>query len=198
LSSKLLQQIFPFESSEKNESKRNKIESTVAQTRNQLLPYINKYLNEFEMGCIERIYFFSQVAEETGNLENLTEIDNKQTYKGRGLLQITTKDMYCKFQDFCVERGDNIDCVNHPELLEQPKYAVLSAFWYWQANNLKKYCIDLSEDNLLKISKIINCGSITSNCNQNDQKEPCLTCTPNGWDTRKFEFNRLKNTFSCK
>ena len=86
----------------------------------------------------------------------------------------------------------------NPELLEQPKYAVLSAFWYWQVNNIKKYCTDLSEELLLKVSKIINCGTIGSNCSHNQEKEPCYSCEPNGWEHRKNEFDRLKNTYLCK
>jgi hypothetical protein len=99
--------------------------------------------------------------------------------------------------ELAYEEADG-DFLESPEKINEPKYAVLSAFWFWNVNNCKKYCGALTEDNLLKVSKIINCGSINSNCAHKDKKVPCSTCKPNGWEKRQTEFNRLKNKFNCK
>jgi hypothetical protein len=53
------------------------------------------------------------------------------------------------------------------------------------------------ETSLLKVSKVINCGSTISNCSYNEEPEPCQDCKPHSWELRKSEFNRLKNTFLC-
>jgi putative chitinase len=73
-------------------------------------------------------------------------------FRGRGLLQITGRANYTAFA-----RKYKIDCINHPELLEQPRWAVAGALWYWQGRNLNYYS-DL--DDVLAVSQIINQGSI--------------------------------------
>jgi putative chitinase len=52
-------------------------------------------------------------------------------FLGRGLIQVTGKANYLA----CGE-DLGIDLVNHPELLEQPQYAAMSAGWFWSANGL--------------------------------------------------------------
>lgn len=168
-----------------------------------ILPFINTYLTEFKMTtCEERIMFFTQIAEETDNLGLLTEVasdwsSSTSKYKGRGLFQLTGSSNYRRFEAYCKELGDDVDFINKPETINNPKYAVLSAFWYWDINNCKKYSRVLSEDNMLKIAKITNCGSISSNCSHNEEEEPCNSCKPNGWARRKLEFERLQKLFPC-
>ncbi len=169
-----------------------------------ILPYINQYLKTFSMNtCEERIMFFTQIAEETDNLGLLTEVksdwaSSTSKYKGRGMFQLTGSRNYKKFGEYCKNLGDDVNFVDNPEKINLPKYAVLSAFWYWDVNNCKKYCSKLTENNMLKIAKVTNCGSVTSNCSHNEQEEPCETCKPNGWEKRKKEFERLMKSFNCK
>ncbi|NBB31998.1 glycoside hydrolase family 19 protein, partial [Cellulophaga sp. BC115SP] len=169
----------------------------------ELLPFLNKYLVDFNMNsCQERIMFFTQIAEETNNLELLEEgrsgwASSTSKYRGRGMFQLTGSRNYRNFEDYCKSLGENVDFINNPSTLAEPKYSVLSAFWFWDTNNCKRYSRELTEDNMLKIAKVTNCGSITSNCAHNDQEEPCYSCEPNGWARRKLEFERLKQLFPC-
>jgi putative chitinase len=189
ISPKLLKEIFP------------KVKESLSE---KILPYLNQYLNSFGINsCEERILFFTQIAEETDNLRLLTEgksdwASSSSKFKGRGIIQLTGSRNYENFGKYCRSLGDDVNFLESPEKINEPKYAVLSAFWFWNVNNCKKYCGALTEDNLLKVSKIINCGSINSNCAHKDKKVPCSTCKPNGWEKRQTEFNRLKNKFNCK
>lgn len=52
-------------------------------------------------------------------------------YRGRGCIHTTGKLNY----GMCAETT-GIDCLNHPELLETPEGAIISAVWYWTTNGL--------------------------------------------------------------
>ncbi len=72
-------------------------------------------------------------------------------YRGRGLIQITGKNNY----EAC-GKALGIPLLKNPDLLLQPKYAALSAGWYWQARGLDKY--DDDED-VTSETKLINGGT---------------------------------------
>lgn len=82
-------------------------------------------------------------------------------YRGRSFIQITGKNNY---KALSVALG--VDFVNHPELLELPKYAMLAAGWFWSTCNLNKVA-DLDKANvvaddestLLLITKKVNGGT---------------------------------------
>jgi putative chitinase len=52
-------------------------------------------------------------------------------YRGRGIKQLTGKENY----DRCGS-GLGVDLVGNPDLLLEPKYAALSAGWFWNKHNL--------------------------------------------------------------
>ena len=52
-------------------------------------------------------------------------------YRGRGIKQLTGKENY----DRCGE-ALGVDLVENPDLLLEPKYATLSAGWFWNKHNL--------------------------------------------------------------
>jgi putative chitinase len=52
-------------------------------------------------------------------------------YRGRGIKQLTGKENYQR----CGE-ALSVDLVENPELLLEPKYAALSAGWFWNKHNL--------------------------------------------------------------
>lgn len=115
--------------------------------------------------------FLAQVAHESGQLQYVREIwgptaaqvryegraDLGNTvagdgfgYRGRGLIQITGRANYVA----CGE-ALGIDLVNHPELLEQPQYACLSAAWFWATKGLNTLA---DADKFETITRRINGG----------------------------------------
>ncbi|RUT37502.1 glycoside hydrolase family 19 protein [Pseudomonas sp. PAMC 29040] len=80
----------------------------------------DQYLSKYDTGSLAR------------RLGNTPEADGDgQKYRGRGLIQITGRANY-------VECGEalGLDLVNHPELLEKPQHACMSAAWYWASKGL--------------------------------------------------------------
>ena len=65
-----------------------------------------------------------------GKLGNTEEGDGFK-YRGRGVIQLTGKEAYL----YC---GSNlgIDTISHPEILLEPKWACMSAGWFWNKKGL--------------------------------------------------------------
>nr|WP_294926591.1 DUF5675 family protein [uncultured Flavobacterium sp.] len=80
------------------------------------------------------------------------------TYIGRGLIQLTGKYNYSQInKDFIKAFPGKGDLIKNPELLEEPKYAAMSAFSYWINNNLNiKADLGFKPANVDAITKIIN------------------------------------------
>jgi len=71
-------------------------------------------------------------------------------YRGRGLTQVTGKSNYQ-----AAGKALGLDLVAHPEWLEQPECAAMSAAWFWSANG----CNELADAGLFaKITRTINGG----------------------------------------
>ncbi|MDF0490042.1 glycoside hydrolase family 19 protein [Sphingomonas sp. H39-1-10] len=86
-------------------------------------------------------------------------------YRGRGIFQTTGRGNY---EDLATRI--KIDVVAHPELLEEPHNAVLSACDYWTVNKLAQWA---DADDTLAMSRAINLGN------------PRSTRTPNGLAERQ-------------
>ncbi len=71
-------------------------------------------------------------------------------FRGRGLIQLTGKTNY---QAFGLAAGQ--DFITHPELVGQAPWALLSAAWFWQNNNISKLA---DADNVVGVTKAINGG----------------------------------------
>ena len=113
-------------------------------------------------------YFLGQAAHETDGFKTLTEyasgrayngredLGNRkgthdgETYRGRGIFQITGRFNYEKY-------GKKLgkDLINHPELAASPEIAILTACEYWRDRGLSKYA---EADDIKGLTKRINGG----------------------------------------
>jgi putative chitinase len=87
----------------------------------------------------------------SGRMGN-TEDGDGAKYIGRGLIQLTGKDNYRAFGEAIGE-----DLVANPQLVEQPRYAALSAGWFWNKRGLNALADAMDIDTL---TKRINGGNI--------------------------------------
>jgi len=88
-----------------------------------------------------------------GRMGNTTE-EEAQKYIGRGLIQLTGKENYKNCGD-----GIGVDLLNNPDLLSEPKYAALSAGWFWNKRNLNQYA-DSNPMDIVDMTKKLNGGVI--------------------------------------
>jgi putative chitinase len=97
--------------------------------------------------------FCAQIGHETNGLRALREIGGERMryapWFGRGAIQITGKSNYA-----ACAAATGIDCVEHPELLEAPPEAFVSAVWFYTSRGLDRLT------NLDRISTIINGAGI--------------------------------------
>lgn len=111
--------------------------------------------------------FLAQVAHESGQLRYVRELASGEAYegrkdlgntqpgdgvrfKGRGLIQVTGRSNYARCGSVL-----ELNLLNHPELLETPDNASMSAAWFWAANGLNKYA-DI--DDFVGLTRRINGG----------------------------------------
>lgn len=111
--------------------------------------------------------FIAQVMHESGEFRYVRELASGETYegrkdlgniehgdgvkfRGRGLIQITGRTNYAA----CGAALD-LDLLNHPELLEEPRNAVSSACWFWESRGLNTLA---ETGNFRAITRRINGG----------------------------------------
>jgi putative chitinase len=87
----------------------------------------------------------------SGRMGN-TEDGDGAKFIGRGLIQLTGKDNYTAFGEAIGE-----DLVANPQLVEQPRYAALSAGWFWNKRGLNVLADAMDIETL---TKRINGGNI--------------------------------------
>lgn len=154
-----------------------------------IIPTVVKWFNEFaDQYCVnspQRIAaFFAQLIHESGSFKYVREIASGEAYegrkdlgnvypgdgkryKGRGYIQITGRSNYAALSKDIFQ--DSKILLDTPDLLATPKYAMLSAFWYWDKRALN----DLADKAWLQtITKKINGGL-------------------NGWADRLKHYNRI-------
>lgn len=73
-------------------------------------------------------------------------------YRGRGILQVTGKNNYTAFSKWI----DDLSVIDNPDIVSQPKYAILSAVWFWEINRLNRIA---DTENILLLTKRINGGT---------------------------------------
>jgi len=101
-----------------------------------------------------------------GRMGNTTP-EEAGKYIGRGLIQLTGKDNYKTASDAL-----NEDLLANPQLVEEPRYAALTAGWFWNKKGLNALVDDIET-----MTKRINGGTI-------------------GLDDRKAKINMALNALS--
>lgn len=72
-------------------------------------------------------------------------------YRGRGLIQVTGKNNYRACSDYIF--GDD-RLLETPDILKEPLYALESACWYWDINNLNRFAHDV-----VRTTRLVNGGT---------------------------------------
>jgi putative chitinase len=88
----------------------------------------------------------------SGRMGNIEDGDGAK-YIGRGLIQCTGKENYTH----CGE-ALGIDLIGSPHLLEEPRYAVLSAGWFWNKKGLNALADEGTSNSFEIMTKRINGG----------------------------------------
>lgn len=112
---------------------------------------LNAAMAEFSINTPARqAAFLAQVGHESGQLLYVREIASGAAYegradlgntqpgdgarfRGRGLIQVTGRANYV-----AAMLALDLDCVEHPELIEQPLNACRSAGWFWRSHGLNE------------------------------------------------------------
>ncbi|GBH09072.1 Predicted chitinase [Pseudomonas syringae pv. actinidiae] len=108
-----------------------------------------RYVRELGGSAYLSKYDTGKLAERLGNTP---EADGDgQLYRGRGLIQVTGRANY----EECGE-ALGLDLINHPELLELPQHAAMSAAWFWHRAALNTLA---DKGDFLTITRRINGGT---------------------------------------
>ena len=89
-----------------------------------------------------------------GRMGNTTP-EEAGMYIGRGLIQLTGKENYAN-----CGLGLGVDLLGHPDWLATPKYAALSAGWFWNKKDLNPLADEFTKASLEAMTKRINGGLI--------------------------------------
>ncbi|MCS3467382.1 putative chitinase [Pseudomonas sp. JUb42] len=121
------------------------------------VPVLNTAMGHYQIITPSRTAaFVAQIGHESGHLRHVRELGSDaylsrydtgrlaarlgnspqadgdgQKYRGRGLIHITGLDNYTACGEALA-----LDLINHPELLEIPQHAAMSAAWYWWRHGL--------------------------------------------------------------
>ncbi|WP_024645854.1 glycoside hydrolase family 19 protein [Pseudomonas syringae] len=136
-------------------------------------PVLNTAMSKYQIVTPLRIAaFIAQVGHESGQLRYVRELwgptpqqlgyegrkdlgntvaGDGSKFRGRGLIQVTGRANYAD----CGE-ALGLDLISHPELLELPQHAAMSAAWFWHRAALNTLA---DKGDFLTITKRINGGT---------------------------------------
>ncbi len=137
----------------------NYVEENLNYSAKQLLKVFPKYFKTLDEAK-EYEYKGEKIANKVyaNRMGNGSELSGDGwKYRGRGLIQLTGKNNYLKFSKWY---NDSSIFVDNPDLLLQPQFAVLSAFFYWDTHKLNDYIVENVDDYTIckVITKKINGG----------------------------------------
>ena len=137
----------------------NYVEENLNYSAKQLLKVFPKYFKTLDEAK-EYEYKGEKIANKVyaNRMGNGSELSGDGwKYRGRGLIQLTGKNNYLKFSKWY---NDSSIFVDNPDLLLQPQFAVLSAFFYWDTHKLNDYIVDNVDDYTIckLLTKKINGG----------------------------------------
>lgn len=153
----------------------------------RLFPFLNASMDRAEINTpLRGAAYLTQLGHESMDLLYMKEIADGTKYegrldlgntksgdgkrfKGRGPIQITGRDNYTRFAAW-----SGLDCIIHPELLEEPENGFLASAWYWETRNLND---PADKGDILKVSIGVN------------GRNP-KTGLPNGWEDRQARYKR--------
>ncbi|MCV4283192.1 glycoside hydrolase family 19 protein [Pseudomonas capsici] len=108
-----------------------------------------RYVRELGSDDYLKRYDTGRLAASLGN--TLEADGDGQLYRGRGLIQVTGRANYA-----ACGKALGLDLLKHPELLEQPEHAAMSAGWFWDRARLN---VLADKGDFLLITKRINGGT---------------------------------------
>lgn len=135
------------------------------------LPFLNSAMDEFHIDTpLRQAAFLAQVGHESGELRYVKELASGEAYegrkdlgntfpgdgvkyKGRGLIQITGRTNYT-----AVMLALDVDCLEHPEVLETPENACRASAWWWKEHGLNEVA---DSGDIDAVSDIVNRGHRT-------------------------------------
>ncbi|MBS9439858.1 hypothetical protein EAE91_22720 [Photorhabdus noenieputensis] len=120
---------------------------------------LNQAFADFEVNsCIEKAHILAQLLHESGGLRITKEIHGENaTYSpwyGRGLVQLTLKTNYEKYQKYIGEDVTSSSIAR--DKLLSPPHSILSAFWYFKVEKrIMNYC---QNDDFNQVTLLVNGG----------------------------------------
>jgi putative chitinase len=154
-----------------------KIMPNLTQARcDECFTYLQQAMQEFEINTpLREAAFLAQIAHESGELKYFEEIwgptaaqiryeppskkarelgnihsGDGRRYKGRGAIQLTGRGNYQKFGELL-----DLDLVEHPEWVADPKVACRVSAAFWKLHGLNKLA---DQREFIRITEIINGG----------------------------------------
>lgn len=135
------------------------------------LPFLNAAMDEFHIDTpLRQAAFLAQVGHESGQLRYVKELASGEAYegrrdlgntqpgdgvkyKGRGLIQVTGRTNYT-----AIMMALDLDCLEHPEVLETPENAARVSAWWWREHGLNEAA---DKDDIDTVSDLVNRGHKT-------------------------------------
>ncbi|QMW06342.1 glycoside hydrolase family 19 protein [Spirosoma foliorum] len=156
--------------------------------------WLNVLIVQYQINTFLRLaHFLAQMLHESDRMKATEEYASGAAYEGRKDLGNTVKGYGIKFKGrggfqttgyknyLAFSRRHNIDCVDNPELLEEPQWWVTSACDYWKDRSLSIYA---DRDQVWQISCIVNIGHIPKPTEKRQ--------FPNGWVERQAFLAKCK------